>query len=510
MQSANPSGNTRGQYGFAQVPTAEIQRSVFNRSHGHKTTFDGGWLVPVFVDDVLPGDTVGMQMNVLARLATPLFPVMDNMYLDWFWFWCPNRIVWANWKKFCGEQFDPGDSTDFVTPTLTARSATEGSLDDYFGIPTGVSLTPNALPYRVYYHIWNQWFRDENVSDSKVFSFVDGPDATAYELLKRGKRHDYFTSALPFAQKGDAVELELVGTGVPTFDVSGVSERALAFSSGIGQALWSAPGGGASPPTTSGNVNWADPQLAVQINAMREAFQVQRLLERDARGGTRYTEIIRSHFGVVSPDLRLQRPEFIAGGSTRINVQTVPSQTNESANNLGRLGGFGIGHSQGRSFVKSFTEHGMLMCLVSLRADLTYQQGLERMWSRETRYDYYWPALAHLGEQEILNKEIYADGSANDDLVFGFQERYAEYRYKPSRVSGAFRSAAATPLDSWHLALDFASLPALNETFMLENPPIDRVIQVPSEPHCIADFWFEYRHARPMPTFSVPGMVDHF
>lgn len=535
---------------FSEVPRAEIQRSRFDRSHGYKTTFDSGYLVPVYVDEMLPGDSFRLNMSFLSRLATPIVPIMDNIYLTSFFFFVPNRLLWKNWERFMGDQPYPGASTDFLVPQQTAPAEggwPVGSFEDYIGLPTGIkSVKADELVTRAYALIWNEWFRDENLQNPinlSTWKEITQPSALddigvgdsgsniAHTLLKRGKRHDYFTSALPWAQKGPGVELPLSGNVPVTNAPSGLVSSNLfnpIFYNGsavpANQALiCTAPNNDGTTFLGSGELtsHMTKAYLSLQadlssataatINSLREAFQLQKLYERDARGGTRYAEIIRSHFGVVSPDSRLQRPEYLGGRTTRVVIRPVEQQssTNDTTPQ-GNLAAYGVVAGQNHGFTYSAVEHGIVIGLVCAWCDLTYQQGLPRMFSRQTRFDYYWPVLAHLGEQTILNKEIYTQGTADDDDVFGYQERYAEYRYFPSQITGKFRSTYSQPLDYWHLSQKFDNLPKLNAEFIQENPPIDRVIAVPSEPQFIFDAYFDLKCARPMPVYSVPGLVDHF
>lgn len=513
---------------FSMVPKVDIPRSAFDRSHGYKTTFDSGYLIPVFYDLAYPGDTHSLKMSHFTRLSTPLKPVMDNMYLDTFFFAVPIRLVQDNFQKLMGEQRNPGDSISYILPTMTSPASGPAvhSLSDYLTIPTvgqvagANTLTFVSLWHRAYNLIFNEWFRDENLQNSVVVDVDDGPDTyTDYVLLRRGKRHDYFTSALPWPQKGTAVTIPLgteaniktaqVNSGSPLsiLDTAGAYKRMGAASA----VLDLSASAGAAGERLYADLSTA---TAATVNALRLAFQVQSLLEQDARGGTRYTEIIRSHFGVTSPDARLQRPEYLGGGSSQINfypvAQTQATGASGTTTAQGNLAAMAISSGGNGGFTKSFTEHTLLLGLVSVRADLNYQQGINRLFSMSTRYDFYWPTLANLGEQTILNKEIYADGSANDLLTFGYQERYAELRYKPSNITGLFRSTAAGTLDIWHLAQDFATLPTLGTTFIQETPPVDRVVAVPSEPEFLFDAFFTYKSVRPLPVYSVPYALGRF
>lgn len=562
---------------FSDAPAMYMKRTKFDRSHVYKTTFTSGRLVPVFVDEVLPGDTTRMSVNYFARLATPVKPIMDNIYLDWFFFFVPNRLVWEHWQNFCFEQEDPDDSTDYVIPSVTAtgnsNNAYVGSLWDYFGLPVNTSGNLSgisALPFRGVYLIFNEWFRDENLqksvkiqkgdanevlnsarsSEQPSWVFTSGTDIVpGLACPPRGKRHDYFTSALPFTQKGPGVSIGLAGTAtlvdpspVPGYfvqqsdDSLGAAQLSedggvhkvytgngsLRYQGGYSTCIvgHSINGFGFSDASALAGSSWLskstyadlDSSSIFTINSLRTAFQMQKFYERLARGGSRYTEVLRSFFGVVSPDARLQRPEFLGSFTKMVNVNPIAqTSATDSTSPQGNLSAYGVTAAKFHGFTKSFVEHGYIIGFVCARADLTYQQGVNKMWLRSTVYDFYWPTFAHLGEQAVELREIYAQGTEADTTVFGYQERYAEYRYKPSQITGKFRSSVTGgSLDKWHLSQFFKNAPTLNEEFIVENPPIERIIAVPSEPEFLLDIGFRYTTVRPMPMFGTPGLVDHF
>lgn len=489
-------------------------RSMFDRSHRIKTTFPAGKLIPILADEVLPGDTFTCKMANYTRMATPQFPIMDDMWLESFYFFVPNRLLWENWQKFCGEQINPGDATEFEVPQIEPGGSgfDFDSLGDQFGIPPDISGKVNTLHFRAYNLIWNEFFRDQNQQDSVVVGQGDADDQIAdYVLLPRGKRFDYFTAALPSPQKGPSVSLPL-GLAAPITSLGSATDITQIYSVGEGELRDMKANVatdfleiGITTTGTPANALYADltNASAATINQLRESVAIQRLYEKDSRGGTRYTEVLRSHFGVTSPDARLQRPEFLGGGSQQINFNPVSHTTG----NLGVQGAFADSVGNNHAFSKSFTEHGVIIGLVAVRAALTYQNGLDKMWTRRTRWDYAWPELMGIGEQAILNKEIFYQGGAADEDVFGYIPRYEEYRFKNSRLAGAFRSQHVDSLEAWHVAQDFGSLPVLGDTWIRDNPPIDRILAVPGDIQFLFDGFAQYRCARPVTTNGIPGLT---
>lgn len=541
---------------FALIPQANIRRSVFDRSHVYKTTFNEGQLIPYFVDEVIPGDTFTLNPVEFCRLATPVVPFMDNIYIESFFFFVPSRLVYDKWVNLCGEQENPEDSTDYLVPTVSLSGDMTNKIPDYMGIACASgsfnNISVNCLPFRAYWLIWNEWFRDENLQKSVKVSKGETntvlepmgqstanpnyglPSGVSnwYDPAPRGKRYDYFCGSLPWPQKGEAVDLPLGSTAdvisnnvsISGKGVLSVGDDAGVHASGIGISgkAWNritdytSAGYNANSSWTINNtsLNGLTVDLssasAITINSLRQAFMLQRYYEIDARGGTRYTEKLQAHFGVTNPDARLQRPEFLGSHSSMMNINPVTqTSSTDSTTPQGNLAAFGLNAQRYHAFTKSFSEFGYVIGLINVRSDLTYQQGVNKMWLRSDVLDFYWPSFAHLGEQTIQNIEIYCQGNYDDKKVFGYQERYAEYRYKPSLITGQFRSTYKQPLDIWHLSQKFASLPTLSDEFIQDHPPISRVVAVPSYPHFLLDVKFNLKCIRPMPMFGIPGMMGH-
>lgn len=516
-----PGGTSSEQY---RAPSMRLGRSQFDLSHNHKTTFDAGRLVPYFVAEVLPGDTQTCKLQAVIRIFSPLdAPIMDNIYVDMHYFFVPNRLVWSNWEYFLGEHDAAGaQDTDFTIPVLSDNGpVTEGGVASYFGIPLGLqfNLTEvSALPFRAFDLIYNEWFRDQNLINPIAVSLGNGPDTRAYGddlslVYKSAKKPDYFTAALPYLQKGDAVTVNLGGNANILTDAAHTTDLSVYSTSRL---QWTKLRADATDrhlqlvnlDGTEGVKLYANLAGAsgISINSLREAVGIQRLLERDARAGTRHPEIIRAHFGVDVPDFRAQRPEYLGGGSGFINVSPVANTSSTASENQGQLAGVGVGTIRA-SFAKSFVEHGHVIGILRARGEISYQQGLDRFWSRSTKFDFLWPDLVNLGEQAILNKELWIQGDSTDDNVFGYTERYAEYRFKKSLVTGKLASAATGSLDFWHLAEEFGSQPTLSQTFISDQTPMARITTVPAEPDFIIDGRFDFKVARALPVRPVPSLA---
>lgn len=527
---------------FSMVPRSDVPRSTFATVHGYKTTFDEGGLYPIFVEEVLPGDVYKGHATFFVRMTTPIFPIMDNIYFDSFFFFVPNRILWTNWVKFMGEQDSPGDSISFTVPTVTAGFASgfqPYAVADYFGLPVQnvlVTVAPvvNALPFRAYNMIYNEWFRDENLVTPVPERTGDGNVTDDYAIRRRAKRPDYFTSALPWPLKGGVSVPIPLGTSAPVKTSGAIQVTGAQSIMGLSKSTdGSAPAAnqlgvsstqlwvnataftGAAFGLYPNNL-YADLSSAAgaTVNSLRLAVATQQFLEKDARGGTRYAELLRNHFGVTPQDSRLDRPEYIGGGSHMLQTQAIPQTTPAIApatTTVGALGGSTVGSGK-HSFSYAASEHGYIIGIINVRADITYQQGIHRMWTRSTRYDFYWPTFAFLGEQAIRQDELYATGVvAADSAAFGYQERWAEYRYRPSRITGKFRSyPTAGTMDNWHLAQAFSTPPALNNVFIESNTPIQRVAAaagLTTSQQFLLDSVWNISATRAIPARSVPGLT---
>ena len=531
--------NRNSEFNFAQNPQVGVSRSRFQRNSDNKTTFNTGDLIPIYLDEVLPGDTHQVDVACVMRMATPIFPVMDNAFCDFYFFFVPNRLLWAHWKEFMGENKETAwtPKTEYSVPQVTAPAGgwEEGTLADYLGLPTKVAgISVSALPGRAYGLIYNEWFRNQNVTQPTLVEVTDATTTgkndgsttndsaiTLAKPLKAAKVFDYYTGALPEPQKGEPISIPLGDTAkiygyyLSNGEKAPIDGSQLEIHNGSVAELTKydgilgQPGNLVEEPLTL-RADLANATSAT-INQLRQAFQIQKLLEKDARGGTRYREVLREHFGVITPDSRMQIPEYLGGYRLPINVsQVIQTSSTDSTSPQGNTAALSVTTMNKPMFTKSFTEHGFIMGLAVVRTDQTYQQGIERMWSRKSRYDYYWPVLANIGEQAILNKEIYAQGNTTDEEAFGYQEAWADYRYKPSKVTGLFRSNAQQSLDSWHYAQDYEKLPTLSTEWMEQNSTeMKRTLAVTNQPDFIADFYFMNKTTRCMPVYSIPGLIDH-
>lgn len=529
---------------FRSNPPTTVPRSSFDLSNAHKTTIDSGFLYPVFVEDALPGDTFNIAPSFFCRMATPLRPFMDGLHLDWHFFSVPFRLVMDDFKRMMGERINPDDHNDYTIPTLMSPDTTGwevGGTADYLGFPTEIdNIKTSALYHRAVALCWNEHFRDANHQDTIPVPTGPGPDTDDMPhirpngelLFRRGKRKDYFTGALKEAQRGEAVLL-------PAGDTAPIVGFAPIAAGATGPTFTSTGGGatgnldketdGVNHPGAIGDLRWGNPDLVLSdtsnlqadlqnaiggtINDMRQAVSLQRLFEKDSRGGGRYPDINLMHFGVETEDFRVQRPEILHVGSMQIGVTPVPQTSESSASSpLGDLAGYATGTHVGRGFVKSFREHCIVLGFVSVRADLSYQQGLNRRFTRSTRFEYFWPELQHMGEQALLSREIFADGTGDPTLqtgdfsVWGYQPRYEEYRYRQNMITGQFRSTYAQSLDSWHLGLHFTTRPVLNSDFIEERPHVDRVVAIADEPEFLLDCYFKFTAARPIGMYGTPGL----